>query len=94
MISLTKEQSEALEDMAYCLIPLSLIAINLEIEEFELKELLQKPSPVRTAYYRGYIRQKMEVQRSIIQAAQNGSNPAIEQLIKMLNDISNQLKYG
>ena len=85
MISLTKEQSEALEDMAYCLIPLPLIAINLEIEEFELKELLEQPSPVR---------QKMEVQRSIIQAAQNGSNPAIEQLIKMLNDISNQLKYG
>lgn len=80
--------------MAYCLIPLPLIAINLEIEEFELKELLLQPSPVRTAYYRGYIRQKMEVQRSIIQAAQNGSNPAIEQLIKMLNDISNQLKYG
>ena len=80
--------------MAYCLIPLPLIAINLEIEEFELKELLKQPSPVRTAYYRGYIRQKMEVQRSIIQAAQNGSNPAIEQLIKMLNDISNQLKYG
>ena len=80
--------------MAYCLIPLPLIAINLEIEEFELKELLQLPSPVRTAYYRGYIRQKMEVQRSIIQAAQNGSNPAIEQLVKMLNDISNQLKYG
>lgn len=80
--------------MAYCLIPLPLIAINLEIEEFELKELLQQPSSVRTAYYRGYIRQKMEVQRSIIQAAQNGSNPAIEQLIKMLNDISNQLKYG
>lgn len=80
--------------MAYCLIPLPLIAINLEIEEFELKELLHQPSPVRTAYYRGYIRQKMEVQRSIIQAAQNGSNPAIEQLIKMLNDISNQLKYG
>lgn len=41
MISLTKEQSEALEDMAYCLISLPLIAINLEIEEFELKELLQ-----------------------------------------------------
>ena len=94
MISLTKEQSEALEDMAYCLIQLPLIAINLELEEFELKELLQQPSSVRTAYYRGYIRQKMEVQRSIIQAAQNGSNPAIEQLIKMLNDISNQLKYG
>lgn len=80
--------------MAYCLIPLPLIAVNLEIEEFELKELLREPSPVRTAYYRGYIRQKMEVQRSIIQAAQNGSNPAIEQLIKMLGDISNQLKYG
>lgn len=40
------------------------------------------------------LRQKMEVQRSVIQAAQNGSNPAIEQLMKMLSDISNQLKYG
>lgn len=94
MNNLTKEQSDALEEMAYCLIPLPLIAINLEIEEYELKELLQQPSPVRTAYYRGYIRQKMEVQRSIIKAAQNGSNPALEQLQKMLHDISNQLKYG
>jgi hypothetical protein len=94
MINLNEEQSKAVEDMAYCLIPLPLIAVNLEIEEFELKELLREPSPVRTAYYRGYIRQKMEVQRSIIQAAQNGSNPAIEQLVKMLGDISNQLKYG
>lgn len=94
MNNLTKEQSDALEEMAYCLIPLPLIAINLEIEEYELKELLQQPSPVRTAYYRGYIRQKMEVQRSIIKAAQNDSNPALEQLLKMLHDISNQLKYG
>lgn len=94
MNNLTKEQSDALEEMAYCLIPLPLIAINLEIEEYELKELLQQPSPVRTAYYRGYIRQKMEVQRSIIKVAQNGSNPALEQLLKMLHDISNQLKYG
>lgn len=94
MNNLTKEKSDALEEMAYCLIPLPLIAINLEIEEYELKELLQQPSPVRTAYYRGYIRQKMEVQRSIIKTAQNGSNPALEQLLKMLHDISNQLKYG
>ena len=41
MNNLTKEQSDALEEMAYCLIPLPLIAINLEIEEYELKELLQ-----------------------------------------------------
>lgn len=94
MINLTKEQSDALEDMAYCLIPLDIIAINLDIELFELQELLRQPSPVRSAYYRGYIRQKIEVQRSIIQAAHNGSNPAIEQLVKMLNDVSNQLKYG
>lgn len=80
--------------MAYCLIPLPLIAINLEMELHELKDMLNESSPARTAYYRGYIRQKMEVQRSIIQAAQNGSNPALEQLLRMLNDISNQLKYG
>lgn len=80
--------------MAYCLIPLPLIAINLEMELHELKDMLNEPSAARTAYYRGYIRQKMEVQKSIIQAAQNGSNPALEQLLRMLNDISNQLKYG
>ena len=93
MKNLTEEQSKALEDMAYCLI-LSLIAINLEMELHELKDMLNEPSAARTAYYRGYIRQKMEVQRSIIKAAQNGSNPALEQLLRMLNDISNQLKYG
>lgn len=94
MKNLTEEQSKALEVMAYCLIPLSLIAINLEMELHELKDMLNEPSAARTAYYRGYIRQKMEVQRSIIKAAQNGSNPALEQLLRMLNDISNQLKYG
>lgn len=94
MKNLTEEQSKALEDMAYCLIPLSLIAINLEMELHELKDMLNEPSAARAAYYRGYIRQKMEVQRSIIKAAQNGSNPALEQLLRMLNDISNQLKYG
>ena len=85
MKHLNEEQLKAVEDMAYCLLTLPLIAVNLEIEEFELKE---------RAYYRGFIRHKMEVQRSIIKAAQNGSNPALEQLLKMLSDISNQLKYG
>lgn len=56
--------------------------------------MMQAPTPLYRAYYRGFIRQKMEVQRSIIKAAQNGSNPALEQLLKMLSDISNQLKYG
>ena len=94
MKHLNAEHLTAVEDMASCLLQLPLIAVNLEIEEFELKEMLQAPTPLYRAYYRGFIRQKMEVQHSIIKAAQNGSNPALEQLLKMLSDISNQLKYG
>ena len=95
MMNLSKEQSEALEEMAYLLIPTNLIAINLEIDEIDFKlEMRDSESPVYKAFYKGIIRQKMELHKSIVQASKNGSNPAQEQIIKMLEAITGQLRYG
>lgn len=43
MMNLSKEQSEALEEMAYLLIPTNLIAINLEIDEIDFKLEMRDP---------------------------------------------------
>lgn len=95
MMNLSKEQSKALEEMAYLLIPTNLIAINLDIDEIDFKLEIRDPkSPVYKAFYKGIIRQKMELHQSIVQASKNGSNPAQEQIIKMLEVITGQLRYG
>ena len=50
-MNLSKEQSEALEEMAYLLIPTNLIAINLEIDEIDFKLEMRDPeSPVYKAF--------------------------------------------
>lgn len=95
MMNLTKEQSDSLEEMAYLLIPIDLIAINLGMDNTAfISEIRDPESPVFEAYYKGILRQKMELHQSIVQAAKNGSNPAQEQIIKMLENITGQLRYG
>lgn len=83
---LTEEQLEALEQMAYLLIPLRLIAVNFEVLEYDLRnELKDESSPVYQAYFKGRLRQKIELHQSIVKAAHNGSNPAQEQLLRMMD---------
>ena len=95
MMNLTKEQSESVEEMAYLLIPTDLIAINLGIDYIAfMSELRDLNSPVCKSYYKGILRQKMELHSSIVQASKNGSHPAQEQIIKMLEGITGQLRYG
>jgi hypothetical protein len=94
-MNLTEEQSDQLEEMAYLLIPLDLIAINFGMEYLAfMMELREIDSPVRQAYYKGILRQKMELHSNIVQAAKNGSHPAQEQIVKMLNQITGELRYG
>lgn len=95
MMNLNEEQSEQLEEMAYLLIPIDLIAINFGMDKIEfLTELHDKESAFCKAYYKGILRQKMELHSNIVQAAKNGSHPAQEQIIKMLDQLEGQLRYG
>ena len=94
-MNLTKEQSESLEEMAYLLIPTDLIAINLGMDYTAFMSEIRDPdSPVYKAYYKGILRQKMELHQNIVQASKNGSNPAQEQIIKLLETITGLLRYG
>lgn len=94
-MNLNQEQSEQLEEMAYLLIPIDLIAVNFGMDDIAfMQELRDRESPICKSYYRGILRQKMELHTNIVQAAKNGSHPAQEQIIKMLDGITGQLRYG
>lgn len=85
---LSAEQLEIIEQMGYRLFTSAMVAINIEADEDEFAEEINIPgTDARIAYYRGVIRQEMELREAIIKAAGNGSNPAQEQLLKMLNKI-------
>lgn len=80
----SEEQLKLVEEMSYRLFQPYLIAINLEVDEDEFLEEIHQKSSARTAFYKGLIRHENEVREQIIKAALNGSNPAQEQLLKLL----------
>lgn len=85
---LTAEQLNVIEQMGYRLFTPAMVAINIEVDEDEFTEFVSIPgTSARIAYYKGIIRQETELREAIIKAAGNGSNPAQEQLIKMLNQL-------
>ena len=94
-MSLTTEQSKELEQMAYLLIPIELIAFNMEIPLLAFREELQNSSSdIYHAFYKGYLKQKIELHSGIITASRNGSNPAQEQVRLMLQKLESELKHG
>lgn len=92
MKNFSEEQLNQIEEMAYLLISPTLIAVNLGMMEADLRSYLKdENSPVYQAFYKGLLRQKMELHRSIIKAAGNGSNPAQEQLKAMVRAIETDI---
>ena len=92
-MNLTKEQIEALEDFAYNVIPIPIIAAMMEEDELELREAIgEYGSKARRAYYRGYGRMLMETRKGIIRSAQNGSNPAQVELLQFIREFENDMK--
>ena len=83
-MSFSEEQLKEIEEMAYLLISPALIAVNFEMPKYE-------NSPVYKAFYKGLLRQKMNLHRSIIKASANGSNPAQEQIKDMLDAIETNI---
>ena len=93
-MNLTKEQLETVEELAYRLITPDLVAINLEVDEIDFLQELRTPgTSVRNAYYKGYIRQVIELSESLIKSAKNGSNPAQIELIRFLKTAKLSIEY-
>lgn len=85
---LNEEQLKVIEEMSYRCFSPDLIAINIEVDEVVFSEEITIPGTnVRKAFYTGLIRQQNELREAMIKAAHNGSNPAQEQIIKMLNQL-------
>ena len=79
MMNLTQEQREEIEKMAYRLIPPGLIAINIGADETDfLAELRTPGTEVRTAFYRGHLRQTVELRESLRQWQQPGTAGAYQ----------------
>lgn len=89
---LTEAQLSVVEEMSYRLFKPFTIAINIEVDEIEFQnQISYEGSAVRNAYYKGLIRQEIELRNAIIKAAGNGSNPAQEQLLRLLNNLNASL---
>lgn len=93
-MNLTTEQLNSIEDLAYRLVPPGLIAINIEVDEFDFMDDLRTPGTnVRSAFYKGYMKQVIETREAIIKTAQNGSNPAQTELLKFMLEMNNHILY-
>lgn len=84
-MNLTKEQLSGLEDFAYNLIPINVMAVLMEVDALELRSDIETAgSKAHVAYYKGYGKMLMETRKSIIRSAQNGSNPAQMALLEFI----------
>ena len=80
--------------MAYRLILPGLIAINIGVDETDfLAELRTPGTEVRTAFYRGHLRQMSNSGSHSSKSAANGSNPAQQELIKFIKSQQQYLEY-
>lgn len=60
-------------------------AKTLELDSYDfLQELRNKNSDAHKAYYRGFLKRKLEVRESIMEVALRGSNPAQVQVLKFI----------
>lgn len=86
-MSLTTEQLSAIEEYAYNLVPIPVMAVMLEVEPLGLREAIaDTASAAHRAYYKGYGRMLLETRQSIIRSAHNGSNPAQMALLQFLRE--------
>lgn len=93
-MNLTTEQRDEIEKMAYRLIPPGLIAVNIGVCEMDfLAELRTPDTEIRTAFFRGHLKQLVELREAVIKSAVNGSNPAQLELIKFLKQQQRYLEY-
>lgn len=93
-MNLNEEQLKSITNAGKLLIPPSLVAIDLEVDEMDFITDIRTPgTPAHKAYYSGYLEQLMETRVAIIKAARNGSNPALVEVLKFIQEVNLQLKY-
>ena len=84
---LTGEQIKEIEDMAQLFFTIDQIAINTEIDPQEFRdEVESRQGPAYLAYITGWFRGEIPLRKSIAEAAANGSNPAQQMLIQLINN--------
>lgn len=94
-MNLTAEQLDQIEEMSYRMIPCNLIAINIEVPEYDLKEEVETVgTPARNAFYKGYLKMLVELRDKVIGAAMNGSNPAQTEVLRWMADAERRMRHG
>lgn len=89
-MNLSKEQLKELRDMGELLLPVNIIAANLEVSELELRlELKDSNSSAYKAFMEGVGKQYANLHESILRSANNGSNPAQIEALKFLAQLKN-----
>ena len=85
-MDLNEEQLKNIYELAYRLLePKEIaLAIGLDVEEFCLECQIQSTEASKK-YYEGRLQQIAEIREQMIKAAKNGSNPAQEMLLALLN---------
>ena len=84
---LTEEQIKEIESMAELFFSLDQIAANAEIDPEDFRDEVQsKTGPVYVAYITGWLKGEIPLRKSIAEAAANGSNPAQQMMITMIQN--------
>lgn len=87
-MKLSKDQLSELENLAACFFTPGEIAIVLDVPLTGLEdELLDEDSPAYKAYQRGKLRSKLELHKTILTQAKQGSGPAQSLAMRLLNDL-------
>ena len=90
---LTNEQIKSIEDLAELFFSLDQIALNAQIDAEEFREEVESgQGPAFIAYTTGWFRGEIPLRKSIADAANNGSNPAQQMMITLIQNakIDNQ----
>lgn len=89
-MNLNEEQLKAIEEMGNLLLPISIVAANIEVSELELRmEFQDRESKAYAAYMKGVGTRQMALHSAILRSADNGSNPAQIEALKFLASIKN-----
>jgi len=84
---LTEEQTKEIESMAELFFNLDQIAANAEIDPEDFRDEVQsKTGPAYVAYITGWLKGEIPLRKSIAEAAANGSNPAQQMMITMIQN--------
>lgn len=82
------DKAEDVKKYASLLFSVAEISIATDIPQDELRVLISsKGNPIYDAFHEGKLTTKIKVNNSLIELAQNGSQPAINKVLQKLNEL-------